>query len=583
MQKRILALILAFLMMPVAALGELAPDIDLSYLAAMESHTVEEREYTVYLGSMDASLSMPLYFLDGMNDMPFVEMDSWKDFLIILYHEYLGDEGYDLTISSSGDRVVLERENGYSMTLDFDTDRITFGDYNAFLHDSSDSSLLDILSVSGFNETGESELFVRDSEASFDRYGDLIQLELGEYNIPMVHNQYDFYVPLQTMSDLLVSPRFYMSLLYNGQAVFMANADTLGNARTGYTAMGQYYYAAPMGERSADLAYFSYNELCFVLDCLYGLKGIHDIDDFNHLFWEISYQENLNSVDPQTADDALRSFLTYYLDDLHSGFNGYSYLCGSASAPADGGITSRKFDRIAAQYSAARLEAYPRGIPAYEEIGNTAYVTFDSFESGDSASYYEAGTGAEPWDTISLIIYAHGRINRQNSPVENVVIDLSNNTGGSVDAALYAIGWFLGDIPFSVKDKFTGAMTTALYRCDVNLDRKFDDQDTVSDKKLYCLISPVSFSSANLVPAAFKSSQQVTLLGRTSGGGSCSVLPLSTAYGTLFQISSSQCFSITKNGSFYDIDQGIEPDCYISDLQHFYDRQTLTAYINSLI
>ena len=121
-----------------------------------------------------------------------------------------------------------------------------------------------------------------------------------------------------------------------------------------------------------------------------------------------------------------------------------------------------------------------------------------------------------------------------------------------------------------------------VYRADINLDHEFDERDTVADKKLYCLVSPVSFSCGNLVPAVFKSSQRVTLLGRTSGGGSCTVQPLSTAHGSVFQISGTQRMSFAKNGSFYDIDQGVEPDYYINRLSGFYDRPALTEYINGL-
>ena len=111
---------------------------------------------------------------------------------------------------------------------------------------------------------------------------------------------------------------------------------------------------------------------------------------------------------------------------------------------------------------------------------------------------------------------------------------------------------------------------------------KFDISDTVMDKKLYCIISPSSFSCGNLVPAAFKSSGVVTLLGRTSGGGSCSVQPASTAWGTMFNYSSPRRLSFLKNGSFYDIDQGVEPDFVINDMSKIYDRQALTDYINHL-
>ena len=144
------------------------------------------------------------------------------------------------------------------------------------------------------------------------------------------------------------------------------------------------------------------------------------------------------------------------------------------------------------------------------------------------------------------------------------------------------LGWLLGEAPFSVMNTATGAMSTSVYRSDVNLDRVFDEKDTVADKNLYCLISPVSFSCGNLVPAALKSSQKVTLLGKTSGGGSCVVQNMSTAYGTVFQMSSAMRMSFLKNGSFYDIDQGVEPDYYINSLSNYYNRTTLTQFINNL-
>ena len=40
--------------------------------------------------------------------------------------------------------------------------------------------------------------------------------------------------------------------------------------------------------------------------------------------------------------------------------------------------------------------------------------------------------------------------------------------------------------------------------------------------------------------------------------------------------------SFLKNGSFYDIDQGIEPDYYIDNIENYYDRAALTRFINGL-
>lgn len=80
----------------------------------------------------------------------------------------------------------------------------------------------------------------------------------------------------------------------------------------------------------------------------------------------------------------------------------------------------------------------------------------------------------------------------------------------------------------------------------------------------------------------FKQSGKVTLMGRTSGGGSCVVQNLSTAWGTSFTISAPRRMSFMKNGSLYDIDRGADPDYTISTPAKYYDRQALTDYINSM-
>ena len=37
-----------------------------------------------------------------------------------------------------------------------------------------------------------------------------------------------------------------------------------------------------------------------------------------------------------------------------------------------------------------------------------------------------------------------------------------------------------------------------------------------------------------------------------------------------------------KNGSFYDIDRGADPDIYIAKIADFYDREALTEIINEI-
>ena len=231
----------------------------------------------------------------------------------------------------------------------------------------------------------------------------------------------------------------------------------------------------------------------------------------------------------------------------------------------------------------ARAKVYPDGVPGYEEVGNTAYVTFDTFSAQlTSKPYYETENTMDLGDTIGLIIYAHEQITREDSPIENVVIDLSCNGGGDANAAEFTIAWFLGMGSVGMEDAMTGAMCVSSYRADVNRDHVFDEKDTLGDRRLFCLISPVSFSSGNLVPCMFKESGLVTLLGRNSAGGACVIQPISSAWGTSFRISSPRRLSFMKNGSFYDIDRGAEPDFVLTTPAVFYNRAALTEYLNSL-
>jgi C-terminal processing protease CtpA/Prc len=210
------------------------------------------------------------------------------------------------------------------------------------------------------------------------------------------------------------------------------------------------------------------------------------------------------------------------------------------------------------------------------------YELSDEDMEGIEALATQTEVAEAKMDTMDLLIYAHQQITREDSPIENVVLDLSNNTGGEIDAGVMVEGWFLGEANLSIRNTMTGAASTASYKTDINLDRDFDEGDTVSDLNLYCLISPVSFSCGNMVPSAFQSSHRVTILGQTSGGGSCSVQPMTDAYGSYFSISSPMHMSVVKNGSYYDIDKGIQPDVFISDIDHYYDREGLTEFINQM-
>lgn len=163
---------------------------------------------------------------------------------------------------------------------------------------------------------------------------------------------------------------------------------------------------------------------------------------------------------------------------------------------------------------------------------------------------------------------------------------MSVNGGGAADAAVFVISWLNGEAVLALRDTLTGSETITSYYADVNLDGQSNGgtEDTVSggEYNLYCLISGNSFSCGNLVPAALKASGTVTLLGQRSGGGSCVVLPCTSASGAIFAISGPKQLATVRNGSFYNIDEGIDPDFILFRTESYYDRPALVEYIHSL-
>ena len=70
-------------------------------------------------------------------------------------------------------------------------------------------------------------------------------------------------------------------------------------------------------------------------------------------------------------------------------------------------------------------------------------------------------------------------------------------------------------------------------------------------------------------------------LSNNSGGGACVVLSCCSASGTIFQVSGTKQISVVRNGSFYNVDRGIEPDIYISRPEDFYNRPALVERLHN--
>lgn len=541
---------------------------------AEESHIykIEKKTMPMYLMSDDEKIDVELVFLDGVTDVPYISVDTFKDLFETLM-ESPNNPDFAVSVAKDGENVTLTRETGYPAKISFDEDTIEFWDLDGFFRKTGNDLLIDNIDYPYFNEDGEPQYF--EITDSFERYGQEVIINAGKYGIDLVHQDDGYYLPLHLVSDVFIS-KYDGGFIYNGSAVYAGG----GGDFDGYNDL--FYNKDYPAKRSPELARFNYNELCLALDYIYGLKSQHDIGDFDTMFFETGLKDRLLSEDPKESCQALYEAINVYLDDLHSGLlkNIYirrSTLEGKHAASAE--ISDRDTERFAT----ARAKYYGEVVPGYEEVGNTAYITFDGYVF-EGIDYYTEKAEDHLDDTMGLLIYSFDQITRKDSPVENVVLDMSLNGGGAVRSAAYAIGMFIGDGSISIKNVTSNALVTQNFRADLNLDRKFDDNDMLAGKyNLICLTSPVSFSCGNLVPSVLKNSHEVMMMGQTSGGGTCIVQHLTTADGSILQISSSQLMSYTKNGSFYEIDRGVEPDHVISTPEQFYDREALTKKINDIL
>ncbi len=145
--------------------------------------------------------------------------------------------------------------------------------------------------------------------------------------------------------------------------------------------------SAPKHDMSKEFAHFNYNELRLLLDCKYGLKPEHGIEDFQ-TFLNINTDlvSDLASTDPMRAGLSLIKLTSLYFDDLHSGFIRGSYLCKRDQSIEEqiqstyAGPSRIKYLELDEMFKNAREKVWHDQVPGYEEEGDTAFITFDSFD-----------------------------------------------------------------------------------------------------------------------------------------------------------------------------------------------------------
>lgn len=350
---------------------------------------------------------------------------------------------------------------------------------------------------------------------------------------------------------------------------------------------------------SKEVRELTYNYLRLLFHKYYGLaqyKGLDTIEKVDEYLKD--YKKDILSTNSRDYEQAESDIFNMLLDDPHSGYiNRSIYSKGEDIEILDGAKNTLISDTIDVNTDIkAKNEVEEEDMLWYLGddgfnhycgfvVGNTAFIDFDEFNLN-----FDKTTGAEPsfiddGDVFSIMYYAIKCIrdlNLSSQVIKNIVLDLSLNTGGYVNAAYECLSFMTND-PIIHNYEYAGTKQYGSTKVlvDNDLDGDFTDNDAAVEFNWFIQTSVVSFSCGNLVPFIAKDYGFATIIGQTSGGGMCVVGGGVLPDGSFFQKSDVLMRNVSRaemNGQTYrSCEEGVLPDI---QLENLYDYKKTVELIN---
>ncbi len=553
-----------------------------AYEPADGGNFTEKTFPVVYKVIPDAQVTLRFY--DALPDVPYISVADFQSIVL---------PGSTMTVSHTGVGEYTLANADASAVVNINTDVFASEDFEAF------TNQMGLLQPGMANVYYDGMPFVRYKSVTYTPSKVTTTLDMGKYGIDIhADGKGAVYFPFATLADMYTD-LFYHHTGFNGEKVVVnTSVNEVSLAEIDST------YNEPLLSkkvRSESMATFNYKELCFAMDHFYGFPGRIK---YNAQLKEKGLDKVLEE-DLENGPEIKQLLLSTSMGDYFTGMLGLLaiYFDGHTSmdilSPAIG-ENREKYKDLLAEYTRSQMahmglqglimeavapmmsmiqtsvvvakqrpEAYGKGV-TYFKKGNTAVCVFDSFNSRNEKAWkdYYAGTG--PMPTIEnapgddMVIFLDALKKADADPeVENLIIDITANGGGSADIVMAMTSLILDKSYISQDNALTGQRAIVEYEVDRNFDGVFDDKDKEVhyDLNFAVLTSGMSFSCGNLFPSMLKDNG-VPVMGETSGGGSCAIQAMCTADGFCFQISSFRARLNTLAGE--NIDEGITPDLPIA-------------------
>ena len=227
---------------------------------ALAGPTFTTKEVPVNRGGEEDG-TVTLLFYDDMPTVPYIGVSDFQELML---------PGTSIEVTKTGEGEYLLKGPYAEATVNTTTEVFTSDDYMGF------TNLMDLLQEGMDNVYYDGAPFVRYNRQELTPASATVTFEFQKYGIDLRSDDNTVYFPLATLSDIY-SDLYYHVAGYNGENVDVITDNSNGNIAK-FNPEGVKRVLASES-RSADMAAFSYGELCFVVDHFYGMPGRSPLEE----------------------------------------------------------------------------------------------------------------------------------------------------------------------------------------------------------------------------------------------------------------------------------------------------------------
>ena len=526
---------------------------------------------TVVNNNGESTQKVTLRYYEDMPDVAYISVSDFQDMLV---------PNKSIRVSkTAASQYQLVTSKGETVMVNTAEESMTFDDYMSFVS-------LSATNVAGLEEDDDELYYVLDKPSTYTPAAASVTFDMKKYGIDLRGDGQMVYVPLITLSDLY-SDLEGKHVFFNGEKIILTDFETLP------ITMDEAFFMKPYEatERPADLAAYSYGELCFAIDPFYGRPGRNEIDKtIEEKGLDQALSENARKLLRSTKMDEYIFGLEYLASQLYDG--SHTTISPISICSVIGITDSKIINQFAAKFITHFTGDYPSEVMAvvenvqrndgsemaakarqqllntdtYTKIGNTMYCIFDDFGPIDSKAWTAFYKGAGPLPTynpefkgdICGLVEALDKA-AADPEVKNFVLDLTCNNGGELPVLQAVTTLLAGKTDVNWDNVLTNQRVVNDVQVDANFDRSFDDKDNIPhypQLNIAIMTSHYAYSCGNLLPSQMKDYGYL-IIGEKSGGGSCSIQRMCTAEGLCYQISSARARLVNRAGE--NIDRGVVP------------------------